>query len=291
MDKRCGALAAVLLAGLAGHARADTVLDKMGGGGGGDFTARCPAGQLLAGFAMRAADDVDAIRPLCVTAWGPRDISAASDSAWHGGGGGRDESIACPHQTPIVHGMYVMSEGADTQVINSIHLSCALAADSQVTSKDTVAFFDAPAYYNSQLFATDPHWHGQTQYCPDGQLAVGMHGRSGVWVDAIGLICAPPDMAHAPVRSIGRAGGSPEPGPPKSICQAARDARARNSPAAANLEAQCAAIPPIPSIGRVPGLPGTDKPMTLCQRAKDARERNSPVAAHLEDLCRQQGGP
>ncbi|MEP6634545.1 MAG: hypothetical protein ABJA62_10085, partial [Luteimonas sp.] len=116
---------------LSGAACADNALGLMGGPGGGPFEARCPQGQLLAGFEMHAADDVDAIRPLCVSASGPRETSAASDSTWHGGSGGKSEYVVCPHQTPIVRGMYVLSEGADTVIVNSIHLFCALAADQQ----------------------------------------------------------------------------------------------------------------------------------------------------------------
>ncbi len=46
--------------------------------------------------------------------------------------------------------------------------------------------------------------------------------------------------------SIGKRGTSSHatPGPRRSICDAARDARARNSPAAPNLEAQCRATKP-----------------------------------------------
>ena len=43
------------------------------------------------------------------------------------------------------------------------------------------------------------------------------------------------------VKSIGRVGAPSTPGPRRPICEAARDARARNSPAAPNLEAQCRA--------------------------------------------------
>ncbi|MEO6365674.1 MAG: hypothetical protein ABIO38_06475 [Luteimonas sp.] len=289
------AIVAAFCAALSGHAWADQTLDAMGGPGGGAFTARCPDGELLAGFELRAADDVDAIRPLCVTAYGPRSTSAASDSAWHGGNGGKTEYVVCPHQTPIVRGMYVLSEGADTIIINSIHLSCALAAADQVLSPNTVAFFDAPAYYNSELFAKDPNWNGETQYCPDGQLAVGMHGRSGVWVDAIGLICGSVQVSTA-VKSIGRVGdGTPAPPRPAgwTICDSARDARARNSPAASNLEAQCAATKTyVKSIGRV-GKPTPDTggvPMSLCDRARDARRRNSPAAPNLEAQCLASGG-
>ena len=49
------------------------------------------------------------------------------------------------------------------------------------------------------------------------------------------------EAAQAHAKSIGRVhtSSSKTPGPQRSICEAARDARARNSPAALDLEAQC----------------------------------------------------
>src|SRR5688500_5846553 len=79
-------VAAAFVAAFAGNACADEQLDPSGGPGGGGFQARCAGSELLAGFELRAADDVDALRPLCVTANGPRETSAASYSDWHGGG-------------------------------------------------------------------------------------------------------------------------------------------------------------------------------------------------------------
>ncbi|MCY7355423.1 MAG: hypothetical protein LH470_10180 [Lysobacter sp.] len=291
------AIVAAFCAALSGQAWADQTLDAMGGPGGGAFTARCPDGELLAGFELRAADDVDAIRPLCVTAYGPNSTSAASDSAWHGGDGGSPTYVTCPPRTsPIVTGMYVNFEGARTVIINSIHLFCDVAGDAQLASPYTAAFFDGPAWSDDDgFFAGDPNFHGGTQRCPPGQVAVGMHGRSGVWVDAIGLICGESRLVTA-VKSIGRVGtGTPPPPRPPgwTICDSARDARERNSPAAPNLEAQCAASKtPVKSIGRV-GKPTPDTggvPMSLCDRARDARQRNSPAAPNLEAQCLASGG-
>jgi hypothetical protein len=67
-------------------------------------------------------------------------------------------------------------------------------------------------------------------------------------------------------------------------CERARDARARNSPAAAMLEAQC--NPPV-ALGRTaaPSDTPAGPPMTICERARDARARDSPAAASLEAQC------
>lgn len=288
---------------VAANVRADEYLAVIGGPGGGQFEARCPDGELLIGFEVRGADDVDAIRPFCAPAFGPREVGPASQGGWHGGTGGRLKTALCPADRPIVLGLVIDAEGVDTIIVNTLLLDCGLAADTQVAKQDPSRYdagFIGPHYLPSQTrfgfgFGSEGTWasglHDQ-QRCPVGQVAVGVHGRSGIWLDAIGLMCGAPRLQpkRTTVSSIGKhVGGAPATGgPPMSICERARDARARNSPAAPNLEAQCAASKTIvPSIGRVnAGVPSTPSPAkSLCERARDARARNSPAAPNLEAQC------
>ncbi len=282
----------VLVVALSGNAWADEYLDPIGGPGGGQFQAHCSANQFLAGFELRAADDVDAIRPLCVTVYGPRETSAASSSDWHGGIGGASAYLVCPRYTPIVTGLYVNAEGADTIVVNNIHLFCGMAAGPQTASDVSAADFDAPNYTPTGYLASPTGSYHASQQCPVGQVAVGMHGRSGIWVDAIGLICGAP---LEPGKTLGRVKTSTPSSPHPSgwtICDSARDARARNSPKAPDLEAMCASLP-AKTLGRVnTGKPSPPHPpgWTICDSARDARSRNSPKASDLEAMCRASGG-
>ena len=92
------------------------------------------------------------------------------------------------------------------------------------------------------------------------------------------------------------------------ICDSARSARARNSPAAPTLEAQCRAQGGDPSpvvapsgaqatppevAGRVdPVMPPQPlrEPVPICDAARSARARNSPAAPRLEARCLATGG-
>src|SRR5262249_18282589 len=75
------------------------------------------------------------------------------------------------------------------------------------------------------------------------------------------------------------------------VCDAARAARARNSPAAPNLESQCRALPPtVTSIGRKDSSQSSEPPIPLCDAARAARARNSPAASNLEAQCPAPGG-
>jgi hypothetical protein len=287
-----------LLVGAGGTAHADAYLPTIGGAGGGQYITPCPAGQNLGGFQLRSGDDVDAIRPACVISQGPSEIIAPPvATSWTGGSGGSERWVVCPATTPIVIGMYVQWEGVDTITVNSIHLYCGKAvAVAQALPAQPAAIFDAPRYVPSAgwggigIDGDDASRGSASQTCPQGQVAIGVHGRSGVWLDSMGLICGAPRITMpaggAPVKSLGRVVSTAPPGPPISICDAAKNARARNSPAAPGLEAQClASRPPVKSLGRVPTPFNAGPPRPICDVAKEARARNSPAAPNLESQC------
>lgn len=251
----------------------DASLPLLGGEGGGFFSARCPQGQLLTGFELRTGDDVDAIRPICVVAYGRAEVGRLElYPSKFGGDGGSARQLVCPHESPIVVGMYILSEGLRTPTVNNIRLWCGLAGATQKLSLNPNAAFDGP---RSRRKRFDPLiiWDEATQYCPDTLVAVGINGRSGVWLDAVGLICGPPKLTPVstrpdssgnsentgtttsplkttpstsePVKGIGRVRQSTTTQESqRPICDVAREARARNSPAAPGLEAQCRASAP-----------------------------------------------
>ncbi len=105
------------------------------------------------------------------------------------------------------------------------------------------------------------------------------------------LTCAVAPVSAKPALALGRvkvpAGTT---APAKSICDYAKSARERNSPAAPGLERQCAAqggAPAPKALGRVKMPAGTppSPPRTMCEMAASARARNSPTAAALEQRC------
>ncbi len=290
-------------------------LPAIGGTGGSQFKAPCTSDKQLAGFELRAGDDIDAIRPVCVTAsitgsgkheTGPTSLTegsglvcknddlycdtsvastalAASNYAvapgWYGGIGGHIERLLCPSNTPIVLGIDVRAEGVNTVTVNNIHLYCGQAVADQGIGRNPSNIFDAPGDDRAQQ-------RTGSQRCDAGQVAVGVHGRAGKWLDAVGLICDAPRVKN--YLALGRVGlDSPVDSSRKSICDAAKSARARNSPAAPGLERQCAASAPAPVLlGRVAARqPADPAQMNICDAAKSARARNSPAAPGLERQC------
>jgi hypothetical protein len=227
---------------------ADVSLPLIGGGGGGQFFARCQVGDILTGFELRTGNDVDAIRPICATpqsptSTGPRNFYPELS----GGQGGNPRQILCPDSLPLVSGLEIGYEGEKTIIVNNVHLYCTVALPNQRTSQFAQAVYDGPSI---RVTSGGPFTGGDPVFlnfalenCPPNTVAVGIAGRSGIWVDAVGLMCGDSPLkptGNGPVHSIGRISPSSTL-PAKPICEAARDARARNSPVAAQLEAQCAA--------------------------------------------------
>ena len=273
-----------------------TFLNALGGPGGGNFEEMCPDDQNLIGFDLRTGDDVDAIRPICVLAYAPNlggNYQAIVPSGgwqggsggggqtwggagWHGGsGGGQSNQVVCPPDKPVVLGIKVYAEGQDTLVVNTISVFCGLAqAYVQPFPAAPSAVFDAPHYNNHG------HFSGvlsASENCPAGQVAVGMLGRSGKYVDAMGLICG---QARRPNLPAG-VGSQPAPFSPSSTTHSATSP-SRELPTATSIPAVT------PGVG--PTAAYAAETAALCKQALDARYRRSPQAAALAMQCRARGG-
>jgi hypothetical protein len=233
----------------AAHAAGDQLLPPIGGGGGGQFFARCQAGDILNGFELNTGDDVDAIRPICAT---PQSATVIGQrnlySQKFGGDGGSPARLVCPDNAPLLQTLEIGYEGEKTLIVNNVRLYCTAVAVNQATPQYPSAMFDGRAIVEGSdaLLAVSGSYiplDFKRGICPPGQVAVGINGRSGIWLDAVNLICgdSPINPNNPPVKSIGRVNTGGPAQPLRPICDAARDARARNSPAAPGLEAQCRA--------------------------------------------------
>ena len=242
---------AVLLVIIAGptFAQHQQVLPPIGGPGGGAFQAACVRGEILVGVELRVGDDVDAIRPVCATPTSPTNISySIGRGSFYGGDSGRPSTLTCPAAAPAVNGIEVGYEGQVHVIINNVHLFCSLALPDQPLTNYPSQVFDGPAIIETDhdLFKASeavPLKFGRA-WCPPGLVAVGVTGRSGSWLDALSLICDvlpydPSSWAGQPGKTLGRVNPGDVPKPSASICDAARDALGRASPAAPDLVTQC----------------------------------------------------
>jgi hypothetical protein len=173
-------------------AQVDQMLYPMGGTGGSQYVGRCATGDLLNGFELSTGNDVDAIRAICVTARTPDSIGPRQlHSNRFGGNGAGLVRIVCPDDAPAIVRLEVGYEGETTKVVNNLRLYCGAAAPNQQPADYPTVSFDAPGIVvdNIGVGSGPLPLYLKHQVCPAGLIAVGIHGRSGIWLDAVGLIC------------------------------------------------------------------------------------------------------
>ncbi len=197
-----GLLALVLVCTVSAAEARDTSL--IGGPGGGNFRDQCGPGQYLAGVAVRFGTLLDAVTPFCAPFNAQTGLIGTPGSPMerHGGnGGGPAGPISC-NIDQYVSGM-VFSYTNDSQTgnpkyVGSIMLQCkSIRTGSEAQPRE----IGANGRFSAGGFS-----------CGDDGAVIGMIGRSGGYVDALGLICGPRPVAAAPPPP-GRVASPPPPGP------------------------------------------------------------------------------
>lgn len=191
-------------------AHADWSLAPVGGDEGSPFELRCPNFANLVGVDIYSRDDIDAVRPVCATAFGPTEIAAPETPLAPAGGraeGANYTRLLCPSEKPAVVGAWIRSEDAATSGVNNIRLHCGIVGANEEGSAIDGPSFDGPAFGGSGGHGTiwGSSFAGQTIDsigCPKNLVAVGLHGRTaGDWIHALGLICGEPGLT---ARKVGR---------------------------------------------------------------------------------------
>lgn len=195
------AAAALAIFGQLPPAHADDYQTRsLGGPGGAPFTMRCAQGDYLVGLRARSGDWVDAIAPFCAR-WdeGRQAFLPPGLGPMRGGAGGAASEIRCDQVSAIRE---LLIEHAPNQFTNVALLvpACAAALDpgrrtARIGSDqfgtsvaDRLARDDDPGVGSST--SVDYNWSLMPR-CNAGDLAVGVYGAAGVYLDRIGLICAP----------------------------------------------------------------------------------------------------
>jgi hypothetical protein len=160
----------------------------IGGRGGEPFTVACPAHEGLIGFHARTSQSVNALLPLCGSAaW-----TSYGHVAWAGGDGGAPKVTRCP-QGQFVKAMTVATTTGDSRsgYIDSIGLTCTggtrqcLDTGEGCSGKPELAADERSA----DVVTARP------VYCKPDEIFVGLVGRAGELIDAIGGLCGPRPLA------------------------------------------------------------------------------------------------
>ncbi|MBB3693167.1 hypothetical protein [Sphingomonas sp. BK580] len=145
----------------------------VGGAGGRPFTLRCPANTHLTGLSSLQGAYINFIAPIC------------DGQVQHGAGGrGERRDASCPS------GMYfstmiVQTLRSDNRLVKAVKMLC--GNDRREVGE---AVLRSPGPYSATFyfFGHSSPYPVYATGCDHGR-AIGLHGRSGAAIDALGLIC------------------------------------------------------------------------------------------------------
>jgi hypothetical protein len=147
-----------------------------GGRGGQQFIARCPAGAELTGIFAITGAYVNSIAPMCDGRQGPG----------FGGEGADRRKVECPKGS-VVSSVYMISLRSDNHLLKKVTIDCVSRATRAPTARVDL---DTPGRYTRPFTVFNPAsgYPTTTQTCGQ-QRILGLQGRAGASIDALGLIC------------------------------------------------------------------------------------------------------
>ena len=148
-----------------------------GGSGGVLFRDLCPNGQYLVGTNAHTGNVVDQISITCASVNPDGSTGAQFHGPNRGGPGGSAPTQTTCGDHEIISAMGLLP--GDVPPLTVIRLIIFNCVSTTGTARHNLDIGNAPFFPTIQ------------QNCADGEAATGVQGRSGIYVDALGLICGP----------------------------------------------------------------------------------------------------
>lgn len=174
------ATVAALMFSLPASAQSDRVLMGTLGDpeGGGPFRIECEPGDFLVGFDTQHTHVIDHIAPIC----GNKARGGTYGRPWAGqrpkGPTAVDEQLLCPAGSILTILHVFVDNGA---LVNNVGMTC-LNPDAPARREHTNKVL-------ARWKLKNPSVRDRRFLCPEGMVGVGIYGRAGSAIDALGLIC------------------------------------------------------------------------------------------------------
>lgn len=153
-----------------------------GGPGGGAFELACPAGSVMTGLLARHGAWIDALAPVC-SRWVARSetLGEIGRQPFAGGGGGGEAFIRCAGRRGVVTAVRLAQAENEDHSVGHLVLDCG-------------DYKRPERFWNKLGGSADYFGQGQRgpstlKWCGPGHVAAGIYGRSGAFVDRLGLLC------------------------------------------------------------------------------------------------------
>ena len=155
------------------------LLPVYGGSGGTAFSRDCGAGRVLTGLRYRSGQLLDAVGLLCRPVLSNGTLAPETTvGTLAGGGGGSSNTVSCPTGKVMVGARIYFGSW-----VNGVELECPNWNAATRTRSGSI----------TSLNAANTMGHGESEYCESSaQPAHAIRGRSGGFVDALGMICDEP---------------------------------------------------------------------------------------------------
>ena len=154
-------------------------LDIIGGSTGNYFEYICEPQRVLIGIRGYSGSWIDNVQAVCARVAANKVAGGNPEGPSFGGAAGQFNNYAYCLPETIATGLSV-TETADRSVLGAIRFGC-------------FDFVTRQLGYSSSIVAGDSlKAIGTSQSCPTNTVAVGIRGRAGTYVDALGLICGNP---------------------------------------------------------------------------------------------------
>jgi hypothetical protein len=166
-----------------GAQQGTTVTESVGGTGGGPFRLSCPSGMVMVGVKARHGAWVDALAPICAI-WvrGNRTLGEIDDQPGTGGAGGGPGWMRCQGPRGAVVGLWVWPVRRDNRrLVGRIVLECGDYQRPQQHANKLPGGADGIG----QSFERER----VELRCGPREVAAGLYGRSGAFIDRVGLFC------------------------------------------------------------------------------------------------------
>ena len=186
-------------------------LPIQGGPGGSYFRSECPVGQWVIGVMIRHGFWVDAMRLTCAPYSSISRVPPNTQLDFQGQQGGslNPKTINCSGDTYVTGIKFGTTwDGNDPRYVDYVEVTC--SSVSVVGTPPTAVFgmigtstcLDTGEGCSDRPFSLT---------CGLGDAATGFHGRSGIYVDALGLICGPSPALVAATAQVPPTGGGTTP--------------------------------------------------------------------------------
>jgi hypothetical protein len=160
--------------------------ETFGGPGGGPFELMCPGGSFMTGVRARSGAWIDALSPICNLRVGTSEITLGEidEQPWTGGGGGGGSFIRCQGRRGVIVGLEMFQANNRDRSVGHIVVNC--------------GDFKQPSQFANKLRGSADYL-GEAQpgprfiaHCGWGLVAAGIYGKSGAFIDRLGLLCRRP---------------------------------------------------------------------------------------------------